>query len=355
MFDISNISIEKISESKITQTDFDNLTFGRVFSDHMFVADYKDGEWTSPRIVPYQKLAISPANATLHYAQSIFEGLKAYKDQNGNALIFRPEANWARMNESAKRMCMPEIPEEIFIHGLEELIKLDKNWIPNQPGYSLYIRPFMFATDEYVGIRPSDTYKFIIFTCPVSKYYAKPVRVKVETKFTRAFAGGTGYAKAAGNYGAALYPARQAQNMGYDQLIWTDGLSHSKIEESGTMNVMFIINDTLITAPTDTGTILKGITRDSVLTLARDKGLKVEERSLTVEELYQALENGTLKEAFGTGTAATIANIELINLRDKDYTLPTPTDSYFSKQVYKTLDQIKTGQIPDKFDWIKTI
>lgn len=349
------IPVQKTTKSKLAETDFSNLIFGRVISDHMFVADYRNGEWTDLRIEPYGALDLQPANAALHYGQSIFEGLKAYKNDKGEILIFRGDANAQRMNESAVRMCMPEIPEEIFMEGLLQLIKLDRNWVPSGKGASLYIRPYMFATDNYIGVKPSDTYKFIIFTCPVGAYYSKPVSVKVETDFTRATEGGTGGAKTAGNYAASLFPALQAQRAGYDQLLWTDGKSHSKIEESGTMNVMFDINGTLITAPTSTGTILKGITRNSVIQLAKDWGKPLEERFLTVSELQEALENGTLREAFGTGTAATIAHISKINVKGQDYLLPEGNPQAFSYKVLNELDGIKYGEIADSRGWIVKI
>ncbi|WP_291782513.1 branched-chain amino acid aminotransferase [Cecembia sp.] len=352
---ILEIPIHKIQKSRLAETDFDNLVFGKSISDHMFIADYKNGEWTDLRIEPYRPLELAPANATLHYGQSIFEGMKAYKNEAGEILLFRADANQKRLNASAVRMCIPELPEEIFMEGLKTLLDLDRDWIPNNPGYSLYIRPFIFATDDYLGVRPSETYKFMIFTCPVGHYYSKPVNVKVEEKFSRAAEGGTGFAKAAGNYAGSLYPALLAQKQGYDQLLWTDAKTHENIEESGTMNVMFMINDTLITAPTNTGTILKGITRDSVLHLAKEMGYVVEERFLKVNELEAALQNGTLQEAFGTGTAATIAHIAKINVKGEDYILPEKPGYALSHQVLKKLDDIKYGREADKRGWITKV
>ncbi len=346
------INIKKTSHSKLADTNFDDLKFGQTISNHMFVADYDKGSWSSFRIEPYAPLHLNPANATLHYGQSVFEGMKAYKNDKGETLLFRADANQRRLNESAVRMCIPEVPEDIFMEGLMKLLEIDTEWIPNKVGCSLYIRPFIFATDDYLGIRPSEKYKFIIFTCPVGNYYSKPVSVKVECKYTRAAEGGTGFAKAAGNYAGSLYPALLAQKEGFDQLLWTDGKSHQHIEESGTMNVMFMINDTLITAPTTTGTILKGITRDSVLTLAKEMGIKVEERFLRVTELEDALKSGTLKEAFGTGTAATIAHISKIHVNGNDYSLPSKDDSALSNRILKTLDDIKYGKIEDSRNWI---
>jgi branched-chain amino acid aminotransferase len=346
------IDINKTNRSRLSETNFDQLVFGQTMSDHMFVADFVNGEWTNFSIQPYAPLMLNPANAALHYGQSIFEGMKAYKNDKGEILIFRPDANQKRLNESAKRMCIPEVPEEIFMEGMLELLKLDRDWIPNKDGYSLYIRPFIFATDDYLGIRPSTNYKFMIFTCPVGHYYSKPVSVKVECRFTRAAEGGTGFAKAAGNYAASLFPALLAQNEGYDQLLWTDGKSHQHIEESGTMNVMFMINNELITAPITSGTILKGITRDSVLTLAKEMGVKVSERFLRVTELEDSIINGSLQEAFGTGTAATIAPIYKIGINGMDYILPERKENSFSNQVLEVLNQIKYGKIEDSHQWV---
>ena len=341
------ISVTKTKNSRHKETDFSNLVFGKVISDHMFVADYINGEWTDFRIEPYAPMEIFPANAALHYGQSIFEGMKAYKNETGEVLIFRGDANARRMNESAARMCMPNLPEAIFLQGLSQLVDLDRDWVPSGNGASLYIRPFMFAMDNYIGVKPSDTYRFMIFTCPVGAYYSKPVSVKVETNFTRATEGGTVFAKTAGNYAASLYPALLAQQAGYDQLLWTDGKSHSHIEESGTMNVMFRINGKLITAPTHTGTILKGITRDSVIQLAKDWNEPLEERFLTVAELQEALENGKIQEAFGFGTAATIAFIHKIHVNGMDYLVPESAENSFGQRILKELDGIKYGEISD--------
>jgi len=347
--------ISKTQNSKLSTTDFSNLIFGKAISDHMFVADYKNGEWTDLRIEPYAPLSLNPANATLHYGQSIFEGMKAYKNEDEEVILFRGDANWKRLNESAERMCMPLIPKEIFMDGLLTLLDLDRDWVPTAKGSSLYVRPYMFAMDDYIGVKPSETFKFIIFTSPVGNYYSKPVSVKVETKYTRAVAGGTGAAKTSGNYAASLYPAMQAQKAGYDQLLWTDGKSHTVIEESGTMNVMFKIDGKLITAPTNTGTILKGITRDSVIQLAKDWDEPLEERFLAISELVTALKSGTLEEAFGTGTAATIAHIARININGTDYILPEKDADSFSYRVLSELDGIKYGEIKDTHNWIVKI
>ncbi len=351
MIDTMEIKISKIAKSKIDTLDFNNIPFGKVFSDHMFVAEYKEGEWNNFEIKPYEFLSLSPANTILHYGQSVFEGMKAYKNLEKEPVLFRPRDNWERLNKSAVRMCIPEVPEEVFMRGLTELIRIDASWVPDQPNTSLYVRPFIFASDDYIGIRPSETYKFIIFTCPVGAYYTKPVRVKIETEFSRAFEGGTGFSKTGGNYASSLYPAKLAQQQGYDQLIWTDGKSHQFVEESGTMNLIFVIDGKVRTAPTG-DTILKGITRDSVLTLAKDWGYAVDERQVAVSELVQAMKEGRVNEAFGTGTAATIANIAEIGYDGVDYKLPELTDENLSRKVLAELDGLKLGVVKDKFDWI---
>jgi branched-chain amino acid aminotransferase len=350
MTDTLTIPVTRVEKSRIQEVDFNNIPFGRIFSDHMFLAEYSEGSWKNPRIVPYGNLAVSPAISALHYGQSIFEGLKAFRTVDNKVTIFRPVDNLRRMQRSADRMCMPPITEELFIEGLRQLIELDAAWVPSQQQSSLYIRPFQFATDSYVGIRPSDTYQFVIFSCPVSAYYAEPVRVKVETHYSRSMEGGTGFAKTAGNYAAALYPAKLAQAKGYHQLVWTDSKTHEYIEESGTMNVMFIVGDTLLTAPANE-CILNGVTRDSVLTLARDWGMKVQERPVRVQEILEALEAGTLVEAFGTGTAATIAHIAVINLYEKDYTLPPMEKRAFSNKVLAFLEDLKRGKVQDSYQW----
>ncbi len=349
MEDTLQININKTQHPRVQNLDYHDIQFAREYSDHMLMADFKNGAWQDPHIEPYGNLSLSPANPAIHYGQSIFEGLKAYKHEDGRVSVFRPKANYSRMNVSAKRMVMPHIPEEIFMDGLIELLKLDYKWVPDVEGTSLYIRPFLFATDEFIGVRPSQNYKFMIITTPVGAYYSKPVRVKVETHYTRAVKGGTGYAKTAGNYAASLYPAKLAQDAGYDQLIWTDGQNHTLIEESGTMNIMFILNDALVTAPTG-DTILDGITRDSVLTLAKDWGMKVEERPLSVTEMVEGLQSGALKEAFGVGTAATIAPIEIIANDGIDYKLEE-SGREFSQKMLKTLTDIRLGRAEDKFGW----
>lgn len=345
------IKIEKVKKTRLPDVDLENVVFGRTFADHMLVCDYYDGQWHDINIMPYQNISISPATTALHYGQEIFEGLKAYKDNNNNPLLFRPDANLKRMNHSAQRMCMPEIPEEIFIEGLRKLIELDKDWIPTHDGASLYIRPFMFAMDEYVGIKAADSYKFIIFTCPVGAYYPEPIKIKIEQYYTRAAEGGTGAAKAAGNYAASLYPACLAQAQGYRQLLWTDGKEHKWIEESGTMNIFFVIDGKIITPALD-GNILDGITRNCVLTLLKDNNYDVEERRISVDEVVEASNAGLISEVFGTGTAATIAHITAIGYNDIEFQYPPVQDRKISNWLLDTLEKIKHREIADKYNWI---
>ena len=354
MVDLDKITIRKTEKTRIKEVDFENIPFGKVYSDHMFLADFKEGQWGNLRVIPYGHMPISPASPAIHYGQSIFEGLKAYRNDKGEALVFRPADNWKRMNISAERLCMPPIPEELFMDGMNALLGLDRDWIPSTKGSSLYIRPFMFAADEYIGIRPSDNFTFMIITCPVGAYYSTPVKVRIETHYTRAVEGGTGYAKAGGNYAGALYPAKLAQEEGYHQLIWTDGKEHKYIEESGTMNVMFVMDGTLVT-PALGDSILKGITRDSVLALARHWGMKVEERRISVKELIDGLKAGRVTEAFGAGTAATIAHIELIGHEGENHYLPPVEKREFSNKVFKALDEMKRGLSDDPFNWIYKI
>jgi len=346
-----DISVSKITKSRISEFDVNNVPFGKCFSDHMLVAEYADGKWQSAAIMPYQDVPMSYAMSALHYGQAIFEGMKAYKNEKGEVSLFRPEANFHRMNKSAIRMAMPEVPEEIFMNGLFELLKLDAAWVPTSETGSLYIRPFIFATDEAIGVKASDTYKFIIITCPAGKYYAEPIKVLVETNYIRAVKGGIGFVKAAGNYGRSLYTTKLAQQKGYQQVIWTDSETHQYVEESGTMNLMFVIGDTVVT-PALSDTILSGITRDSVLTLARDWGLRVEERKISIFEIVEAHEKGILMEAFGVGTAATIAQIVGIGYNGKDYSLPPIESRKFSPKVDETLRGIRKSKLEDKHHWM---
>ncbi|TAF43453.1 MAG: branched-chain amino acid aminotransferase [Sphingobacteriales bacterium] len=344
------IKITKVNQSRLPMVDFENLQFGKIFTDHMFTADYANGEWGNFQIVPYGEISISPAMSSLHYGQSFFEGLKAFKHSNGSVSIFRPDKNAERFNASAERMCMPTLPEEIFIESITTLVNLEKNWIPNQANSALYIRPYMFATDPFLGVAPSTTYKYIVLTCPVGAYFSKNLHVKIETEFSRASEGGFGYAKCAGNYGGAMYPSKLGTQQGFDQLMWTDSKNHAYIEEMGAANIMFLIDGKLIT-PTTRDTVLNGVTRDSVITLAQQWGIPVEERRISVAEIIEAAQNGKLTDAFGAGTAAGVASVISITHNQQTYDLPNPTLSEFTQRISKTLLDIKYGKLEDVYGW----
>ena len=352
---LSKIQIKKIKKSKIENVDFQNIQFGKQFSDHMFSADYKNGKWQNLSIEPYAPISLSPSCAVIHYGQAVFEGMKAYKFNDGSISLFRPSENANRINISAKRLCMPEIPQELFMEAVTQLIKIDADWVPKQEGCSLYIRPFLFASEELLGVRPAEEYKFMIISSPVSSYYTGVVDVKIETEYSRAAEGGVGFAKAAGNYASALYPAKLGQDKGYKQLIWTDAKTHQYIEESGTMNVMFLINNTLITPSLFHQTTLSGITRDSVLTLAKEFGITIEERRVSVKEVVDAAKNNQLQDAFGTGTAATIAQIASITFDDEKFVLPAIENRTVSNKIAERIQDIKRGRVEDKYNWIYKI
>ncbi|MGZ3845586.1 MAG: branched-chain amino acid aminotransferase [Flavisolibacter sp.] len=347
----TDITVNKVEQSKLHDLDLENLPFGKYFTDHMLEADFENGEWKNTEIKPYQPLLLSPSLAALHYGQAIFEGIKAYRDKSGHAYIFRPFDNYKRFNISAERMAMPHVPEEIFMEGMKQLVALDKNWIPSSEDHSLYIRPFMFSSDELIGVRPSENYKFLIILSPTGPYYAAPMRIYVEEQYVRAVEGGIGYAKAAGNYGASMYPTALARKRGYDQVLWTDAYEHKYVQEIGTMNVIFIIGNKAITPDLKSGTILAGVTRDSVLTLLKEAGLTVEERALSIDEIIDAYKAGTFREVFGTGTAATISMLK--ELRYKDFVMTFDTDQWeVAPMIKKWLNDIREGRREDKYGWM---
>ncbi|RVU01933.1 branched-chain amino acid aminotransferase [Mucilaginibacter limnophilus] len=350
MTETLDIQITKTTHSRLEETDFDNLPFGRTFSDHMLLADYADGEWKNFRIVPYGEIKMSPAISSLHYGQAFFEGLKAYKHADGKVVIFRPDKNAIRFNKSAERLCMPELPTDIFVQSIAALVDIDRDWIPTKANHSLYIRPCMFATDPYLGVQPSATYTYVVLTGPVGPYFSKTLRVKIETHYTRAAEGGMGYAKAAGNYASSMLPGKKAVEEGFDQLIWTDGQTHEYIEEMGAANAMFMLDGKLITASTR-DTILDGVTRDTVIQLAKEWGIPVEERRVSVAEIIEGAQKGTLTDAFGAGTAATIAPVGSISYNGEEYFLCDPKERVFSQKVFKTLDAIKYGTEADTHGW----
>lgn len=346
-----NIKIRRTEQSRVNQLDPNNIVFGTLFTDHMFVADCIDGVWQTPEIVPYGDIAYNPALASLHYGQSIFEGMKAFKNEENEVLMFRPLENHKRFNISAERMCMAQVPEEIFIGGLEELLKIDAAWVPTGEDNSLYLRPFMFASDVYLGVRPSHNYRFMIIMSPAGQYYATPPKVKVETEYIRAAPGGVGYAKCAGNYAASLYPAKLAAEQGYTQLLWTDAIEHKYFEESGTMNVMFVKNGKIIT-PAVSSTILKGITRDTLIQLAKSMNIEVEERKVPVVEIIEGIADGSVTEVFGAGTAVVVSPFAAIGYEGKDFELPAITENSLSTRLKNALNDIRTGKVTDTFGWV---
>ena len=345
----SNIEIKHIETSKIESVDFNNLPFGSVFSDHMLTCTFKDGAWQNPIIEAYAPISLDPAAKIFHYGQSIFEGMKAYKDAEGNTLLFRPLENCKRLNKSAERLVIPQIPEEIFMNGLKQLLKVDEAWIPKNEGSSLYIRPFMFASGNGFHASPANEYKFIICTAPSGAYFAGKVKVLIEEKYARAANGGVGFAKAGGNYAAQFYPTQLAIDKGYDQVIWTDDNTHEYIEEAGAMNIFIRINDTLITSPTN-DRILDGITRKSIIEIAENLKIDVEVRKISVSEVVAAAQSGSLKEMFGTGTAAVISPISCFGFKEKDYDLPN-LDNSFAGLLKKTITDIQTNKSEDPYGW----
>ena len=347
---IADIPVKKVKQSRLNEVDFNNLEFGKYISDHMLVCDYAHGEWSSPQIVPYANLSISPSALALHYGQTVFEGMKAFRMQDGRINIFRIDKHYDRFVKSLQRMCMAVPSKEVFTEGLIQLIDLDKDWVPTKTGDSLYLRPFIFASEARFGVKVSEEFRFLIFTGPVPSLYANPIKVKVETHYVRAAKGGTGAAKCGGNYGAAFLPTQQARAEGYDQVIWTDGKENKFIEESGMMNIMFVINDKLVT-PSLSDSILDGVTRDSLLTLANDLGYTTEERPVSVEELETALKNGSLTEAFGAGTAAVVAPIQTINVNGKDHWLPKYDGDRLLYKLKQQLESIRNGKLPDIHGW----
>ncbi len=341
------ISVLAQAERKVVDTK--TLPFGKIPTEHMFIAEYKDGSWKNARVTPFQELTLSPLTLCLHYGQTVFEGMKAFLMDDGSINIFRMDKHYRRFNMSLSRMCMPDVPESLFKGAIRRLVGLDADWIPTDDDGSLYIRPFMIASEERLGVKVSEEYLFMVVCSPTYRYYTQPLRIKVETKYVRAAEGGTGSAKCGGNYGAAYYPTSLARAEGFDQVLWTDSKTHEFIEESGTMNAMFIIDGTLIT-PALTGSILDGVTRDSILSIAREKGMKVEERPVRYKEIVAALKSGKRVEAFGAGTAAVVAPIAVISMDDEDYECYTGDDA----TMYELRDHllaIRRGRLPDTHNW----
>ena len=346
---INNIEIIKAKTTKINDVDFDNLKFGHVFSDHMLECHFKNGEWQAPKVIPYQAISLDPSAKIFHYGQSVFEGMKAYKDENEDTWLFRPIDNFKRLNISSKRLAIPELPESYFMDGLKTLLQVDNDWIPKKDGSSLYIRPFVFASGNGFHASPADEYKFIIACAPSGSYFSGKVKVLIEEKYSRSANGGVGFAKAGGNYAGQFYPTQLAIEKGYQQVIWTDDNTHEYIEEAGAMNIFVRINDTLITGPTS-DRILDGITRKSIIELAKAEGIPVEVRKLSVHEVVAAAKDGSLKEMFGAGTAAVISPIAGFGYKDDDFDLPELENTYASSLKQRITD-IQTNKAEDPFGW----
>lgn len=347
-------SVERVEKSRRDEIDFETRPFGSIFSDHMLCCDYRDGHWQDPCIVPYGPLKMPPSISALHYGQTFFEGFKAHRLPSERIALFRPRANFVRFNGSAKRLAMPSIPESLFLDGIVELVRVDREWVPRTEGAGLYIRPVYFGTDEALMVRPAETYRFVVFTCPVGQYFAEPLRLLVEEHFVRSFQGGTGFTKAAGNYAGSLLASRLAQEQGFHNVVWLDGQTRKLVEESGLMNIFFVIDGKAITPPL-TGTILPGVVRDSVITLLREMQIEVDESPIEIEDVVAAHQKKSLSEAFAVGTAATVAPIETIRYRTYDVDLPANTGQSLAERVREKLVAIRTGRQPDTHNWLLEI
>lgn len=344
------MNITQIKESKIKSVDFDNLSFGNVFTDHMFVCDYIDNQWQTPQIIPYQPIQLDPSAKVFHYGQTVFEGMKAYKDDNNKVWLFRPNDNFERINKSSKRIAIPEFPKEYFFNGLEKLLDMDREWVRAGTGNALYVRPFVFASEFGVQASEANQYKFMIICAPVASYYSGgEVHVQIAEKFSRAAPGGVGYAKVGGNYASQFYPNTLAAKEGFQQILWTNSDTHEYLEEAGTMNIFFRINDTLVTAPVS-DRILDGITRKSILKLAEHLKIKTEVRLVSVKELLSCQENGSLKEIFGAGTAVVVTPIKGFGYQNKKYRLPDINETY-ATTLKEALINIQTNVSEDPFGW----
>jgi branched-chain amino acid aminotransferase len=351
---LDEIIVRKTNHSLLESVDWNHLEFGKYHTDHMLVCDYRRKAWEKPQILPFANLSLSPVTLALHYGQTVFEGMKAFRMTDGRINIFRPDKHYRRMVLSCERMCMPVIPEEIFQEGLRRFIELDHEWVPPGQDEALYIRPFMLATEARLGVKISDEYRFLIVAGPVGPYYQHPIRVKVETEYVRAAKGGTGYAKCGGNYGGAFYPTEKAREKGFDQVLWTDAAEHRYLEESGTTNIMLVLQGKLVTPPLS-DSILDGVTRDSFLVLARDAGLAVEERNIGVDELEDACKSGRLSEAFCVGTAAVSTLISGIGIGNAEFRLEDPGTNGVAATLTKSLEKIRRGLAPDCFSWNRLV
>ena len=354
---LSNLKIQRVAESRLGSVDFDRLGFGDVYSDHMFSMRYDDGRWHSPEVLPFGPISLPPASATLHYGQSVFEGLKGFMGVDGVVRVFRPDRNAERLRHSCERMCIPAVDEEVFFRAIDELVRLDHGWIPRKRGQAFYIRPLIVATEPQLEVRPARSYRFLVMTSPVRAYFdtaSAAVALSVEERFTRASPGGTGETKTAGNYGASLYPGQNANAAGYAQVLWLDGVEHRYVEEVGAMNIFFRFRDRVVT-PALRGTILRGVTRDSVITLLRDRGIEVEEGLVAIDEVIDAIGGGELVEAFGAGTAAIIAPVGKIAYRGKEWVINGNSTGELTRELYDTITGIQLGEIEDRHGWNRLI
>ena len=354
-----NIQIKKAAGSRVSEVDFDNLVFGELFSDHQLEVRYEDGRWQSPRIIPYEAVPMYPAVSALHYGQAVFEGMKAFRYKDNKANIFHIYEHFERFNRSCKRVCIPEIPKEYFVEGLKALVDLEREWVPKAKYKSLYLRPIVYASDQTLGLRSSNTYRFHIMCSPVGNYYAegiKPIRLTTMPEYVRAVRGGVGDSKVPGNYAASLEPTSRAQQMGYTQVLWLDAIEHKYVEEVGSMNIFFVLGDTLVTPPLN-GSILPGVTRKSVLELARTNGMKVTERPVSIDELIELSKNGTLKEIFGSGTAAVISPVGMIHHQGEEISVSSSSDEMgdVARWFYDRITGIQHGDIADEKSWCTVV
>jgi len=354
---LQNLTITQATSSRIDEVDPDDLGFGRFYSDHMFTMAYAGGSWGHPEIRPFGPIPVHPANGALHYGQAVFEGLKAYRGSDGVARIFRPDKNAERLLRSCERLCIPNVEPDVFIEAIDRLVALDQAWIPSRRGQSLYVRPIIFSDEGHLEVRPASAFRFVIFTSPVRAYFdtgMKPVSLKAEESYTRSAPGGVGYAKTAGNYGASLYPGRMAQQEGYQQVLWLDGIEHRHVEEVGAMNIFFRFGDTVVT-PELRGTILPGVTRDSVITLLEDAGNQVEERRITIDEVVSGSNSGALTEVFAAGTAAIIAPVGAIAHQGHDHTIGNGQAGEMTRWLYDQITGIQHGDLEDRFNWCRVV
>ncbi len=354
---LSDLTVTPVPESRLGEVDFENLGFGAWYSDHMFSLVHEDGRWQRPAIVPFGPVSVHPANAALHYGQAVFEGLKAYRGTDGVIRVFRPDKNAERLETSCDRLCVPRVPRELFVEAVDRLVAMDHGWIPRSRGQALYVRPIVFSDEGHLEVRPSQRFRFLIFTSPVRAYFdtgMKPVSLKAEETYTRSAPGGVGYAKTAGNYGASLYPGQVGQEAGYQQVLWLDGVEHRYVEEVGAMNIFFRFADRVVT-PDLHGTILPGVTRDSVITLLEDAGHRVEQRRITIDEVLDGARAGRLREVFGAGTAAIIAPVGAIAFQDRDTAIGNGEAGEMTRWLYDQITGIQRGEVADRFGWCRRI